>query len=621
MSIPSNLLTPNGVALKGFPGYSITPAGKVFHYDVEKKLIIKKGRSVKVRIGLNGITRELGLATIIAQHFVPNPHHYKRIAFKDGNNHNCCASNIEWISDTAFAHATLFKDKVFFNDERKVIQKKKRKPPELPVEREPDSVEIPGCPGYYITRSAKVYHGHKPLTISHQKGGKSLAVYISVNGQKRILGLAKLIALTFLPNPFGYIHVIFKDRNNKNCSADNVMWANGVDYNRYVRSFKKDPEFGSKTTEPDPDRRPIPGYDDLFITCNATVYYKDRILFKRRGKGRADRVIIQSADGVKKHVTVAKLLAGAFIPNPEGHKEVIFKDRNLNNCSIENLQWVSSFEFNSFKKRNCASDELLGASYIKKVKATVWIDPERIPVEGFEGYYITPSGVVYRRHRIVRPHTRKNKSLIIRIKPTGSSPKTYRHLGLATLVAIHFLPNPRNRKHIIFKDRDHHNCHVDNIAWVDAQTFAFYAGLFNFHKGRKKIVVERQEAIRTCTDEYIKRYYITLDEAWLEEAWNRIEKTVNVYDWEKFRSECYMYFMDRARRFSISKSAKGLMIVHVKSLRIKLQNEISPEMPIGLLMQTDESMRTRSGEGRYRSKWSGRQAIPISEQEHRGDLF
>jgi hypothetical protein len=48
-----------------------------------------------------------------------------------------------------------------------------------------------------------------------------------------------------------------------------------------------------------------------------------------------------------------------------------------------------------------------------------------------------------------------------------------------------------------------------------------------------------------------------------------------------------MYFMDRARRFSISKSAKGLMIAHVKTIRIKLQNEISPEIPIGLLMQTD----------------------------------
>lgn len=50
-----------------------------------------------------------------------------------------------------------------------------------------------------------------------------------------------------------------------------------------------------------------------------------------------------------------------------------------------------------------------------------------------------------------------------------------------------------------FKDRDHHNCHKNNIAWVDAQTLAYYSGLFNFHKGRKKIVVDRQEAIRTCT--------------------------------------------------------------------------------------------------------------------------
>ncbi|RTL05382.1 hypothetical protein EKK58_08270 [Candidatus Dependentiae bacterium] len=34
----------------------------------------------------------------------------------------------------------------------------------------------------------------------------------------------RLVAEKFIPNPNGYEHVMFKDGNVKNCSADNLEW-------------------------------------------------------------------------------------------------------------------------------------------------------------------------------------------------------------------------------------------------------------------------------------------------------------------------------------------------------------------------------------------------------------
>ena len=38
-------------------------------------------------------------------------------------------------------------------------------------------------------------------------------------------------------------------------------------------------------------------------------------------------------------------------------------------------------------------------------------------------------------------------------------------LALHCLVAAAFLPNPEHRKHVLFKDGNPYNCHVDNLMW------------------------------------------------------------------------------------------------------------------------------------------------------------
>jgi hypothetical protein len=230
------------------------------------------------------------------------------------------------------------------------------------------------------------------------------------------------------------------------------------------------------------------------------------------------------------------------------------------------------------------------------------LDEDAIPITGYDGYSISPKGIVYKGNQIIKPTAGKGKALRIRLRLPNAITRAYRNLGLATLVAEHFVPNPRKHSNIIFKDRDNRNCCSENIAWVDGETFMYYAGRLQ-NPGRPKIVLEREDARRRCSDPMLCSYYGSLDEAWLELRWKAADKNLqHVHNWKHFRSECYMYFMDRARRFSLLAKPEGLLVFYMKGLKAKLRKEISSDMPVKYLLRTDESMRDM---GRYnqRADW------------------
>lgn len=179
---------------------------------------------------------------------------------------------------------------------------------------------------------------------------------------------------------------------------------------------------------------------------------------------------------------------------------------------------------------------------------------------------------------------KKGKSIKVRIWQHNK----YLFFGLAKLVAEHFIPNPNHYTKVIFKDRDNHNCHADNIAWVDGETFIYYSGIYI---GGKKKVLTREEAIRQCTNIYLRRYYVTLDESWLHECWHELEKKITLFNWHNYRSECYMYFIDRARCCSLLGDPLGLILLYVKGVRANFYREISADMPVSLVLKTDECLR------------------------------
>ena len=573
---------PVQLPIPAYPDYTITPQGQVFYKGQIKKHSCKPGRSVKIRIKIKGTTRELGLAKVLAETFLPNPHGHTRIIFKDGNNHHCSLDNIRWVSNREYVRHNLFPGKSW------EIKAKPPKPkgsiPCLAVPADPAAVAVPGFPGYYITPQGHCYHHSRLLRPYDLSGKKSLCVLLKNKESKKYLGLAKLLATMFIPNPCGHTRIIFRDRDNRNCTVANIAWVSDKEYNHYTCRSRSHCLPGTIMEKIDEDAKPIPGYPGYAITPAAKVYYQNRLLSTLKSRNRCDRVKLRNEQGKQVRVAVAKLIALVFIPNPHQHPKIIFKDRDCNNCSVDNIQWVSFSDWCRFVNRSVENADLLGQPKPKKEKPEVWIDPERMEMPDFPGHYISPSGIVYRGDKIIKPNSRRGHAPTIRMKIGGLR----RYFGLATLVAEHFVPNPRHYKRIIFKDRDNQHCKASNIAWVDQETYTYYC---TAHKGGKKLVIDRQEAIRRCTDEHVKMYYKTLDEYWLHECWNEVEKNMLLPGWEEFRADCYLYFLDRAQRFSILRNPAGMLAIHVKGLREKLRKEISPNMPLKLLRSTDESMR------------------------------
>jgi hypothetical protein len=443
---------------------------------------------------------------------------------------------------------------------------------------------IPGFEQYTVTPNGEVFNGNHLL--KHWKvPGRAARVKVKDSKGKIIrVAVAKLIALTFIANPHNHSRIIFKDRDKNNCTVDNIQWVSASECTMFAQRTIESDELGrvpvSHSKESDHVQlKDYPGYS---ITAYGEVFNGAYLLKASKSPGRAARVKVRDKEGKAIRIAIAKLIALAFIPNPDNHSKIIFKDRDNNNCTVDNIQWVSTGEFTRFVNHHAERDNLLGPPRPKRKPD--WIDPERVPLEGYPGYFLTPSGVLYKGDRICKPSVRKNKSTRVRIWQQGR----YKFFGLAKLVAEHFIPNPKNHRYVIFKDRDNHNCHVSNIAWVDAETFTFYCGI---HAGAKKRVLPREEAIRRCTNMYLRAYYETLDESWLHDCWAEVEERIKLPDWDACKSDCYLYFIDRARRFSLLKDPVGLMVVHMKGVRAKIRKEISPDMPVMAVVRTDESLR------------------------------
>ncbi len=144
-------------------------------------------------------------------------------------------------------------------------------------------------------------------------------------------------------------------------------------------------------------------------------------------------VRLRDADGKSIRITIAKLIAITFIANPDKYNHVIFIDRDNANCCVGNLRWVSQGDYIRFIKRCAESDELLGITHRRK-KDPDWIDPDRVSVEGYPGYYITRAGIL-----LIKPSQKNIHSFMETIR------KVFRKARSMTAAKLIHILNPKIR--------------------------------------------------------------------------------------------------------------------------------------------------------------------------------
>lgn len=98
----------------------------------------------------------------------------------------------------------------------------------------------------------------------------------------------------------------------------------------------------------------IEGFENYKITTEGKVlskhYGKLRVLSSVPDKF-GYRCVGLYNHGTKKTVKIHRLVATAFIPNPENKPQVNHIDRNPTNNNVENLEWVTSLENNLHSRR------------------------------------------------------------------------------------------------------------------------------------------------------------------------------------------------------------------------------------------------------------------------------
>ena len=95
----------------------------------------------------------------------------------------------------------------------------------------------------------------------------------------------------------------------------------------------------------------ISGFDNYLIDEEGNVFSIKRGIYLKPVSNRGYPCVALYKDGKRYDKKVHRLVAEAFIPNPNNLPQVNHKDENPNNCKVENLEWCDAKYNNSYGTR------------------------------------------------------------------------------------------------------------------------------------------------------------------------------------------------------------------------------------------------------------------------------
>lgn len=150
--------------------------------------------------------------------------------------------------------------------------------------------------------------------------------------------------------------------------------------------------------------------------------------------------------------------------------------------TIKQVEALTNRSFANFNWTNTSVDDILGEEW-KDI-----IDYEGLYQISNKGRIKSVSktlpgvlgGSYVKNEIILLPYIKEYPTITLRVKSDGKMRALHR------ILAIHFIPNPQNKKFVNHKDGDKFNCDIDNLEWATSsenQIHSFASGLSKARKG------------------------------------------------------------------------------------------------------------------------------------------
>lgn len=188
----------------------------------------------------------------------------------------------------------------------------------------------------YVSNRFQNVRKEPRLLRPHDNGGGNLSVLLSNNGKNAKRHLSALTAFEFIPNPNNYPVLEHLDGNISNNRVDNLMW-------RPIKDRRKQYDTSSLEGE---EWKDVPGYEGIYkISSFGRVLssYSRKILVPCYSgkKPKLYYAVTLAKDGIKTRYYIHKLVALAFIPNPNGYTDIDHINTNKEDNSVTNLRWCN----------------------------------------------------------------------------------------------------------------------------------------------------------------------------------------------------------------------------------------------------------------------------------------